>query len=95
MKTAKPDVLPGMPSVLMVSHFSLFSLSIVFPVSKMGSQNKNLDGLSMLIKDKKEQPALLRKQQNLIWLHAQRKWLAANAFKTLTCEKTRGKSQPL
>ena len=60
MKTAKPDVLPGMPSVLMASHFSLFSLSMVFPVSKMGSQSKNLDGLSMLIKDKKEQTSFTK-----------------------------------
>jgi len=40
-KTAKPDVGPGTPAALTASHFSPIYLSMVFPVFKTSSQNKN------------------------------------------------------
>ena len=58
-KTAKPDVGPGTPAALTASHFSPIYLSMVFPVFKTSSQTRILDGISTLLKDKKEKLASL------------------------------------
>lgn len=66
----------------MASHFSLFYLSMVFPVSKIGSQSKNLDDISMLFKDREEKQALLRNIRVSFGYTLQENDITANSFKT-------------
>lgn len=83
-KATEPDVLPGTPSVLMATYFALFYLSMVFLISKMGSQNKNPQWHQHALKGQKRETSFTKKHHNCTW---KENGVTSNSFKALIWDK--------